>query len=145
MRLPHLTRQSRRLDVKMTPMIDVVFLLLIFFVCTASFQPLEQLLPTELQGPGAVEIEPPPERIELERVVIRLGWNEAGPEWIVNQRACADLAEVGQVLATVAAIDASVGVVLDVDGRVPLGDVIAVYDLCRHVGLAEVQFAAEPG
>ncbi|MEA1952290.1 MAG: biopolymer transporter ExbD, partial [Planctomycetota bacterium] len=46
MRRPSYHREGReRLDVKMTPMIDVIFLLLIFFVCTASFQMLEEVLP----------------------------------------------------------------------------------------------------
>ena len=34
------------LEVKMTPMIDVVFLLLVFFVWTASFQVVENIVPT---------------------------------------------------------------------------------------------------
>ena len=36
------------MDSAMTPMIDVVFLLLIFFVWTASFQIVEQILPSEI-------------------------------------------------------------------------------------------------
>ena len=42
-RSPFARRDS--LEIKMTPMIDVVFLLLIFFVWTASFQVVEYLLP----------------------------------------------------------------------------------------------------
>jgi biopolymer transport protein ExbD len=37
---------NRRPDVMMTPMIDVVFLLLVFFLATASFDRLEQILPS---------------------------------------------------------------------------------------------------
>ena len=33
-------------------------------------------------------------------------------------------------------------VILDVDGEVPLEDVIDVYDLCRRIGLDRIQFAA---
>ena len=55
MRRPPYHRDDRgRLDVKMTPMIDVIFLLLIFFVSTASFQAAEETLPTNLSLPGAV-------------------------------------------------------------------------------------------
>ena len=39
-------RGRTSLDNMMTPMIDVVFLLLIFFLTTASFQRLEKLLPS---------------------------------------------------------------------------------------------------
>ena len=47
------------MEVKMTPMIDVIFLLLIFFVCTASFRAVEEVLPTNLSLPGAIGAESP--------------------------------------------------------------------------------------
>mgnify|MGYP001380259885 CR=1 FL=1 len=42
----------------LTPMIDVVFLLLIFFICTASFQIVEQTLPSgvQLELPAGTEM-----------------------------------------------------------------------------------------
>ena len=50
MRIPDFNKQAeKRRDVTMTPMIDVVFLLLIFFICTASFQIVEQNLPSRIQ------------------------------------------------------------------------------------------------
>ena len=38
MRIPHRHRFREQLDVEMTPMIDVVFLLLIYFIWTITFQ-----------------------------------------------------------------------------------------------------------
>jgi biopolymer transport protein ExbD len=49
------------------------------------------------------------------------------------------------VLGEVAQIDASLPVILDVDGQVPLGDMIDVYDLSRLVGFDRIQFAAAGG
>ena len=44
MKRPSIFNGSRReLEIKMTPMIDVVFLLLVFFVWTASFHAVEYL------------------------------------------------------------------------------------------------------
>ena len=43
-------RGSTSLDNMMTPMIDVVFLLLVFFLTTASFQRLEKLLPSSVSA-----------------------------------------------------------------------------------------------
>jgi biopolymer transport protein ExbD len=51
-------RQRRDLDVKMTPMIDVVFLLLVFFLWTASFRISEQVLPSNI---SAVKTDQTPE------------------------------------------------------------------------------------
>ena len=49
MRRPELHQRTRGdLEISMTPMIDVVFLLLVFFVWTASFQVVENMLPTSL-------------------------------------------------------------------------------------------------
>ncbi len=41
-------KERRRFEIKMTPMIDVVFLLLIFFLLTANFRSKEGFLPAEL-------------------------------------------------------------------------------------------------
>ncbi len=44
-----LTRRHTRLELSMTGMIDVVFLLLIFFLVTSAFVPVEHHLPTSIQ------------------------------------------------------------------------------------------------
>jgi biopolymer transport protein ExbD len=133
---------KQRGDQLMTPLIDVVFLLLIFFVCTASFQIAEFSLPTNLAVAGAVEVpvEPPTEQ-PLERIVIKLQGGAGAVAWLVNERPYATVDGVRQVLAALAQVDASLPVVLDSAGEVPLGDVIDTYDICRLSGFATVQFA----
>jgi len=139
---PHHNR--RGLELKMTPMIDVIFLLLIFFVCTASFQPPEQILPTQVSLPGAVATElPPPEELEdLDELVVDLRWLDARPAWEINRRRYNALGEVRAVLEATQAIQPGLPVILDVGPRVPMENVINLYDLCRAVGLDRVQFAA---
>ena len=60
----------------MTPMIDVVFLLLVFFVWTASFHAVEYLPPSSLsqkQGTGqTVNVDEPPPEIEFEDIVVHV-------------------------------------------------------------------------
>ena len=46
-------RRADRGDEAMTPMIDVVFLLLIFFICAAAGQVKEAVLPTEMSRQAA--------------------------------------------------------------------------------------------
>jgi len=143
MRLP--THHGRtETDVAMTPMIDVVFLLLIFFICTASFQAAEELLPMGLAatgGPGAaaaVEVDS-----DRERIVIGATHADAETRWVVNKHACNSLAELRQLLAAAAEANRARPVTLDVAGEVPLGDMIDVYDLCRLVRFEKIQFAVE--
>jgi biopolymer transport protein ExbD len=147
MRIPshHHTSAGQR-DSTMTPLIDVVFLLLIFFVCTASFQIVEQNLPSSLRlasGAGTEEIEVDPRLQDLEDVVIKIFWSDDAPRWEINGERRTSLAEVRQVLVAIASIDTSVPVILDVDNAVPLGHVIDVYDLSRSVGFQSIQFAAD--
>ena len=61
---------TARIELMMTPMIDVVFQLLIFFMLMPSFGTTEGYLPTNLPdvGPGPQEVRPPPSnelRIDL--------------------------------------------------------------------------------
>lgn len=128
----------------MTPMIDIVFLLLIFFVWTASFQVTEFLLPTHLltSGGTALDTAPDPELLDLERIVVRIVWRGQEPAWELNGLPVESLVILRQKLDSVAKIRSDIPVVLDPDSELPLGDIIAVYDLSRQIGFAKVQFAA---
>lgn len=144
MRRPPYHRDSQGLGATMTPMIDVIFQLLIFFVCTASFQAPEAVLPTNLSLPGKMEspIQVDPELKDLDEIVVKIRWIENRAGWEINRRQYVRLEEVRAVLAGVAQVKAELPVILDVDGDVPMDDVIDVYDLCRQLGLQRIQFAA---
>ena len=64
------------LNTAMTPMIDVVFLLLVFFVWTASFQTIEYVLDSQViaaQGTDATEpVESSPLTDFSEDIVVRI-------------------------------------------------------------------------
>jgi len=148
MRAPSRHDNERQpLEVKMTPMIDVIFLLLIFFVTTSSFQPPEEVLPTNMSLPGStsetVEIDPLEE--DLDEIVVKVLWRQGGPRWEVNQREYQNLDQVGGVLTAVVGFQDDLPVILDVEGVVPMESVIDVYDLCRQIGLQRIQFAAAAG
>ncbi|MGD9644851.1 MAG: ExbD/TolR family protein [Pirellulales bacterium] len=138
---------KRNYDVNMTPMIDVVFLLLVFFVCTTDFQALESLLPTPLKAAGATgeAVDPPdepPELAELEPIIIKLTLAEGQPRWEVNARVCRNPDELRETLQRLAEIERRLPVVLDIDGAVPLGVAIDLYDRCRLAGFERLRFAA---
>lgn len=138
-------RRENTLDVAMTPMIDVVFMLLIFFVWTASFHVAELILPSTLatqnESQGNQVLDPSLE--DLERVVVRIAGGRVGEalSWEVNDIPVPDLATVRDRLQTVAGIKNDLPVVVDPDAVVPLGDVIAVYDAAKLAGFRNVQFA----
>jgi biopolymer transport protein ExbD len=146
MRRPAYQREDRgRLDIRMTPMIDVVFQLLVFFVCTMSFQATEEILSTNLSlQAGAGSGQPvDPEIAELEEIVVKLLARDGRTQWLVNDRVYLRLVEVRDVLAASARIRPDLPVILDIESDVPLGDVIDVFDLCQLVGFSKVHFAAK--
>lgn len=140
-----LHRPENALGVTMTPMIDVVFLLLIFFLWTASFQIAEQLLPSAvaIEQPATRAVSPEPrEEVDIEPVVVRILFVGGQPQWMVNDRPAGSLGEVRDILREVGQVKKDVPVIVDPDPAVPLVHVVDVYDAARGLGLAKVQFAA---
>lgn len=143
------TRAREPLEIQMTSMIDVVFLLLVYFVWSASFMVAEQILPSDVaaeapRSPGAAAAldEPPPPEADFDRVVVRIAWVDRGPRWLVNDQPLSGLAALRDQLTQIARINAAVPVILHPDPEVPLGDVIAGYDSVRAAGFTMVRFAA---
>ena len=146
MRRPELHQRTRGdLEISMTPMIDVVFLLLVFFVWTASFQVMENILPTSLltvAGSQFSETTEPAPELDFDEIVIRLIWEDRTVRWQINNVRVADLPAVRSRLDQIAAIRQSATVILHPDQEVPIGDVVDVYDQARLAGFEQVQFAA---
>lgn len=146
MRRPSIyTDRREELDVKMTPMIDVVFLLLIFFVWTASFQMVEYMLPSQLSvAVGSADtdlLETPPPELDFDDVVVRIRQVGGVAKWTVNDTDIASESQLSELLARIADIRSEAPVIVHPDQDVPLGEVIHVYDIAKQVGFHEVSFA----
>ena len=146
MRRPTYTTRRTAVDLQLTPMIDCVFLLMIYFIFSSNFDVPEESLPSQLSaasGSGAASTEnPPPPEADFEDVVVRILWKGTTPAWTVNDSPVPSLAALRQALAQVARIKRDAPVILHPDPDVPLGNVIEVYDISRIVGFEKVQFAA---
>jgi len=153
MRLSGYKRDSAtRFDSQMTPMIDVVFQLLIFFVCTVNFQKQEQSLAAtpraaakQAGGGGAVAERPPPELEDLQQVELKIIRNNDKTQWTVNGGICRTFNDVAGRLTALAKLPtykSIVPVVLDVADDVPMADAIEAYDLCLKLGFQKVQFVS---
>lgn len=133
----------------MTPLIDVVFLLLVFFVWTASFQSPERWLPGSVSAAqrnaaagSAPSDETPPPEADFDQVIVRIRSRDEQLQWAINDQPIASLAAVEQHLVRIAKITPSVPVILHPDPAVPLGAVIDAYDHARRAGFPKIQFAA---
>ncbi len=129
----------------MTPMIDVVFLLLIFFVCTASFQIPEEILPSPLRLPGATEIDLAQELTEpeLKRILIAIAERSGKIALTINGQSCPTLTRMSEILVALASVDTELPMLLDIDDDTPLGTAIDVYDRCRLAGFRRIHFVVE--
>jgi biopolymer transport protein ExbD len=146
MRLPDSnSRQGRELEIKLTPMIDVVFLLLVFFIWNAQLQKVEYVLPSQLSvaagNQEAKSMEPLPEA-DFDDVVVRIRWLNEQPSWSINDNPVASLAQLQERLRIIQEIKRDAPVILHPDKQVPLGHVIDVYDRSRSAGFDRIQFAA---
>ena len=133
------------LETNMTPMIDVIFNLLIFFVCTASFQEPERRLSALLSIAAGSQLpsDAAPELQDFDEVIIQVRSENDQIGWIINERAYVSWHDVRAVLTALAAVKNDVAVILDIGRDVALGEAIDLYDLCRLVGFQKIQFAAK--
>jgi len=140
-------RQQERDDSFMTLMIDVVFLLLIFFVLASAGQIKESHLETPLTG-GSVETAVDVDRPRpLGEVMITLKINEATGRTLaeLNDQRFEDWNTLRDTLQQLAAIAPEIPVTLDIAQGVPVGDFIDIYDTCRAANFDTVRWAARPG
>jgi biopolymer transport protein ExbD len=132
----------------MTPMIDVVFLLLIFFVCASIGQIPESLMPTPLNSGSTDSTEqadiPKPQLevwVKLRRVDAP---DESFTRAEVDEELYEDWTELRTTLRALAAMAPEIPVILDIGPAVPVGDLVDIYDTCRAAGFDSVKFAASP-
>ena len=157
MKIPSAHYDRQRDDSQaMTPLIDVVFLLLIFFVCASTDQVRESLLPTELAG-GSIEspaTNPGPRPLGEAWVRVLAGEGDrgggrggTGPRIEVEGRSFDGPNRyqlLSKFLKTLATAAPELPVILDIDPEVPLGEALAAYDAARAADFDAIHFAVDP-
>jgi biopolymer transport protein ExbD len=129
----------------MTPMIDVVFLLLIFFVCASAGQVHESHLPTPIAAAGgvqsekAVEAEKSKDKVWLKLVVDDQVDKSTRAE--LNDTTYDDWEKLRGTLLALAELQSDIPVILDIQAKVPIGDMIDVFDTCISAGFEDIRFA----
>ncbi|MEZ4458210.1 MAG: biopolymer transporter ExbD [bacterium] len=127
-----LRRREQQQDIDMSPLIDMVFILLIFFMVSTTFVKDMKL---DLERPGAASAE----RASSKAVRIYIDaasdvWIDGLPvkTWMLQSRV-RELVETGGTQA----------VLVVVDRRVPSEKLLEVVDQCRLAGVADVGVATE--
>ncbi len=127
----------------MTPMIDIVFLLLVFFVCVASDQVVEMTLPTELAAGSVDAKQLEPQETWATEIHLRLFVTPEQPTASIemNGRIFNDYEQFQQTLTAIADVARDSPVILDIADDVELRDVVTIYDACRASEFESIHFA----
>ena len=144
MRLPR-HDQTGALEVKMTPMIDVVFLLLIFFVWTSSFETPEYDLPSGLAevpaGGSEANTQPPPPVEAFDEIVVKLLIREGLPVIEFGGQRMESVDALQTRLAEVIALGVQPPVIIDPESQVTMDRAVEAYDAACLAGADRVLYA----
>jgi len=129
-------RSSRRdePDVNLTPLIDVVFLLLIFFMVSTTFDRNSEL---SIELPEANATRPPQRDRSITLAIDAQGRYYVDGRRLVNEK----VDTLMRALKQVAGDRTAVPVVIDADGRTPHQAVVTALDAARELGLLHLRFA----
>ena len=125
-------KQEEDTAIDMTPMLDIVFIMLIFFIVTATFVKESGIDVTRPDAETAVK---------QSRVGILIAINEHSEVWI-NRRQV-DLAAVRANIERLHAENPQGGAVIQADEKAETGVLVEIMDQVRLAGVSAISIAAE--
>jgi biopolymer transport protein ExbD len=122
--------------IDLTSLIDVVFMLLIFFMVTTSFNVMSQIrvkLPQASSEPRETEVESIEVTVDVDNQVYIRG------QKLLNTQ----LGTIREALREAVRTNEDVPVIISADARSDFQSVIKVMDAARQAGLARISFATQ--
>jgi len=131
MKQRHALRQKGNSEINITPMIDIVFILLIFFLVTTSFV---KETGVDVNRPSAQSAE----RQEQGNILVAI--TDSGEIWIENH--LVDIRAVRANIERIMAESPEAAVIVTADKESRTGLLVEVVDQARLAGIANVSIAA---
>lgn len=119
-------------EINMTPMLDIVFIMLIFFIVTTSFVRETGI---EVNRPSAKTAQAQGTEIIL------IGISPTGEIWIDNQKS--SLAQLRGKISQLHQENPTYPVVIQADKQSQTGDLVAVMDQIRLSGIQKIAIASQ--
>ena len=131
--------QTTRFQLNMAAMIDVVFLLLIFFMCTSSFRQTEDELPAQLP-----RTHPATQAADDDFQPVRISVRSVGDGALVecDGQPCGTFDSLANLLKQRRQI-ADIPVIIQGQNTVPFSYMVAALDACHVADLTRVAFSVE--
>jgi biopolymer transport protein ExbD len=131
---PRRRRSLDQIPLNLASMIDVTFLLLIYFMVSTVLAPDERTLDTairqEKEGAASDARDFRPQRILVQA-------DAEGPVWMVGRRPIRARAELERVVGD---LPTEAGMVIEVADGVPVDAAVAALQVARDAGFAEVSY-----
>ncbi len=131
------TRQKKQeVNVNLTPLIDVVFLLLIFFMVSSTFTRETQI---KLDLPKA-SIEP----LEIKTVTLEISIDKEG-RFFVNGEGVANrtIETLKKAISTILEENPQVSVIISADANTPYQSVVTAMDATSQLGIQNLKMATQ--
>ena len=143
---PPVNRSRPQLELQMTTLIDVVFLLLIFFLWTSSFERPEYDLGGAIamssSGSGSAAATSATEP-DTDEIAIQIEPTDQGVTIRFNDLSVSGIDQLSQRFRQIVALDVQPAVVVYPSAEVLMSDAVAVYDAIIEAGMRRVYFAVE--
>ena len=127
----------RRVAVSMTPLIDVVFLLMVFFLMTINFEKPELVLENRLPQLGSEASEDPSKDWETVEVKLQIARQDGTLKLFLGERVVDDF---DGLLDYLNQLPDDVMVVIDAEGDVAYKHLLGVYNTCLKAGKQQIVF-----
>ncbi|MGH8168572.1 MAG: ExbD/TolR family protein [Woeseiaceae bacterium] len=129
------TRSRPEPDVNLTPLIDVVFLLLIFFMVSTSFVRESQITIRLPEAESTAMLEAPPERIDI--MITEQGVYLVNGRELINNRP----ETIRNALQTVSAGNTDLPLTISADANARHQHVVTAMDVAGRLGFVRISIA----
>ncbi len=127
--------ELKQVEVNLTPLIDVVFLLLIFFMVSTTFDKQAQI---EIKLPEAESSEV----VDKDPEFVSIGVNAEGKYYVNNEELLkSDADTLKRMLIKTVKNKTDLPVVISADGKAPHQSVVTVLDVASQLGMTKMTFA----
>ena len=126
-------RPSTEVKVDMTSLIDVVFLLLIFFMVSTNFDKLNQL---NIEIPKSTELN------NYNDVALEIGVNAQGEYFFLNQAYGKNLLDLKFALEEQLKINSNMQIAIVGDKIAPHQSIVSIMDVANQLGIQKLQVIA---
>ncbi|MGB0496651.1 MAG: ExbD/TolR family protein [Kangiellaceae bacterium] len=128
--------KKQEISVNLTPLIDVVFLLLIFFMVSTSFTRETQI---ELELPKA-DVEPLETKIESLEISI-----DKEGRYFVNKKALVNTSidTLKRAISTILESNPDIAVIVSADANTPYQSVVTAMDATSQLGVSNLKMATQ--